>query len=180
MTDAVRSPFELVPRMARRIARLDPGPAAALRRGPASGAGTAAYWRLVAPLENDQTWGENDGWETIIQSMAILTPRGEASDKSPCHDPTKAMGAVLFESGFTELRLAHMISAPSTTRRRLLVRACRRLAASGHARFDMKTLARFVLVLHDDEPAKQIAREYYRAEAKARRSNTRPEEESMK
>lgn len=165
MTD----PAQVIPKVARRIARLGPGPAAALRRGPAKGAGTAAYWQLVAQLENDGLQGESPAWEAIIQSIAILTPRGQDPEKQSSHDPTVAMGTALFDAQISELRLAHILNAPPATRRRLIVRTCRRLASSGHGRFDLKTLARFVLYKNSDKPAQRIAREYYRAEATARK-----------
>lgn len=173
MTD----PAQVVPTVARRIARLGPGPAAALRRGPAKGSGTAAYWQLVAQLENDGLQGENPAWETIIQAIAILTPRGQDPKKQSSHDPTVAMGAALFDAQVSELRLAHMLNAPPATRRRLIVRTCRRLASSGHGRFDLKTLARFALYHNSDKPAQRIAREYYRAAATARQSTSSSPEE---
>ena len=163
-----------VPKVAGRIAHLGPGPAAALRRGPARGSGTAAYWQLVAPLEDEKLWGEGRGWETVIQSIAILTPRGhdpKKKKKESSHDPSVAMGTALYNARFSELRLARMLNAPPATRRRLVVRACRRLSASGHHRFDLVTLAWFVLT-ERNEPARRIARDYYRAEAMARRSTS--------
>ena len=39
---------QMAPRLARVIANLDPGSAAALRRGPLAGAGAAAFWKLAA------------------------------------------------------------------------------------------------------------------------------------
>ena len=45
-----------VVQMAAQIARLAPGPAAALRRGPMMGAGSVAFWQLVAA--NDIEGGE--------------------------------------------------------------------------------------------------------------------------
>lgn len=177
MTDRAPSPAEqVVPKVAQRIARLGPGPAAALRRGPTKGAGTAAYWQLVAQLENDGLPGDSPSWKTIIQSIAILTPRGQDPEKQSSHDPTMAMGAVLFDAGLSELRLAHLLNARTAARRRLVVRTCRRLASSGHHRFNLRTLARFVLYQNSDKPAQDIAREYYRAEA--RQSTARQQEET--
>lgn len=208
MTDAAPRPVnQLVPKVARTIARLSPGPAAALRRDPAResgtaaywGSGTAAYWRLVAQLEKDGLQAENPAWETIIQSIAILTPRGQDPKKRSSHDPTVAMGAALFNAQFSELRLAQLLNAPPAARRRLVVRTCRRLASSGHYRFDLRTLAGFVLAQNSDgaccptcgrpyprndgprgapsdKPAQHIAREYYRAEA--RQSISRSQEET--
>ena len=55
-------------------------------------------------------------------------------------------------------------------RRDLIVRACRRLAASEAIGFDVRTLARFVL-FDDDRHGQYIARHYFSAAAKAERSN---------
>ncbi len=167
MTDPASMPLErIVPRVAQRIARLGPGPAAALRRSPKKGSGTAAYWQLVAQLEQDGLRGESEAWKTIIQSIAVLTPRGQDPKKQSSHDRTVPMGVALLDAGLSELRLAHLLNARTDARRRLIVRTCRRLASSGHHRFDLTTLARFVLYQNSDKPAQDIAREYYRAEAR--------------
>ena len=176
MTDPASMPLErIVPRVAQRIARLGPGPAAALRRSPTKGSGTAAYWQLVARLE-DGLLGKSEAWKTIIQSMAILTPRGQDPKKQSCHDRAVPMGLALFDAGLSELRLAHLLNARTDARRRLVVHTCRRLASSGHHRFNLTTLARFVLYQNSDKPAQDIAREYYRAEA--RQSTPHPQEET--
>lgn len=177
MTDPASMPLKrVVPRVAQSIAHLGPGPAAALRRGPTKGSGTAAYWRLVAQLEADGLRGESEAWKTIIQSIAILTPRGQDPKKQSSHDRTVPMGVALFDAGLSELRLAHLLNARTDARRRLVVRTCRRLASSGHHRFDLTTLARFLLDQNSDRPADRIAREYYRAEA--RRPTPHPQEET--
>lgn len=177
MTDPARwPPDQIVPKLAQRIMHLGPGPAAALRRGPTKGSGTAAYWRLVAQLEKDGLRGESEAWKTIIQSIAILTPPGQDPKKQSSHDRTVPMGVALFNAGLSELRLAHLLNARTAGRRQLVVRTCRRLASSGHFRFDLRTLAHFVLDQNSDRPADRIAREYYRAEA--RQSTPHPQEET--
>ena len=43
---------EVIPKIAAEIARLDPGPAAALRRGPRNGAGAAAFWEAACQAQS--------------------------------------------------------------------------------------------------------------------------------
>ena len=159
-------PDQVAPRLAAYIAGLDPGPAAALRRDPLAGAGTAAFWKLAAEYAPDGAILDEEGWAMLIQSIAILTPKGREIDRRPAHDPSIPMGGALYEAGVSELRLARLLDAPREMRRDLAVRLCRRLAATDHKRFDLRTLA--ALILYGSEKTnRRIARDYYRAEAKA-------------
>lgn len=161
-----------VAELARAIAALEPGPAAALRRGPQNGAGAAAFWKLLArygpgyELDRDR----EEGWGTLVQAIAILTPKGRNRDnapKEPAHDPRRAMGAALHDAGVSELRLARMLTASQRLRRTLVLRLCRRLAAADERRFDLRTLANFIWYGHD--AGRRIARDYYRAQTMAER-----------
>ena len=164
-------PDQVAPRLAAYIAGLDPGSAAALRRGPLVGAGAAAFWKLVAEYAPDGATLDEEGWANLVQAIAILTPKGTETDRKRAHDPTIPMGAALYEAGVSELRLARLLDAPREMRRDLAVRLCRRLAATDRKRFDLRTLA--VLILDGSEKTKKtnhrIARDYYRAETKAGR-----------
>ena len=157
-----------VVRMAARIARLKPGPAAALRRGPLEGEGSAAFWQLMADHGIDGTRLELARWAAIVQAVAILTPRGREEEKPSAHDAGKPMGEALHEAEVSELRLARLLSARSAMRRDLAVRTCRRLAAGVPVRFDLRTLAKFILWENDPSQGYWIARHYYRAVAKAK------------
>ena len=169
---------ETVARLATEIAVLDPGSAAALRRGPQSGAGAAAFWKLLSrhgpARELDRS--REDGWGTLIQAIAILTPTGGNRDGAPkgsAHDPGIPMGTALHDAHVSELRLARLLTAPEQMRRTLTVRLCRRLAAADQRRFDLRTLAHFIL--YGGEAGRRIARDYYRAQAAAGRQ-PQPEE----
>lgn len=169
---------ETVARLAVEIAVLDPGAAAALRRGPQSGAGAAAFWKLLSRHGPDRELDrrQEDGWGTLIQAIAILTPKGGNRDGAPkdcAHDPGIPMGAALHDAKVSELRLARLLTAPEQMRRTLTVRLCRRLAAADQRRFDLRTLARFVL--SGGDAGRHIARDYYRAQAAAGRQ-PQPEE----
>ena len=173
--DADGSPTigQIVARLAREIAILDPGSAAALRRGPQNGAGAAAFWKLFATYGRtfDMGASREEGWAVLIQAIAILRPKGRRIEGSPnlsAHDPHIPMGAAVHGAGVSDVRLARLLTAPLEMRRTLSVRLCRRLAAAEQRRFDMKTLANFVLS-GNDFAGRRIAKEYYRAQAQARR-----------
>ncbi len=159
---------QVVSRLAGEITRLDPGSAAALRRGPLSGAGAAAFWQLMAthqPRTNDDA-----GWAALIQGIAILTPKGTDPNKKSAHEYRLPMGSALSKAKFLELRLARLLNAPKEMRRDLAVRLCRRLSRTEHSRFNLETLARFIL-FSDDETDRRIARDYYRTEAESKRKS---------
>ena len=156
---------QIVSTLAWAIARLDPGSAAALRRGPLTGAGAAAFWKLTAEHAPRGARNNEAGWAALLQAIAILTPKGAEANRRPAYEPTIRMGAALCDAGVSELRLARLLSAPKEMRRDLAVRLCRRLSATEYDRFDLRTLARLILV-GDDKTNRRIARDYYRAQAK--------------
>ncbi len=160
-----------VVRLAGEISRLAPGPAASLRRDPLAGSGSAAFWHLLAT--NGIPAGRRliPRWATVIQAIAILTPKGRASDgpKPSAHNGGNPMGTALREAGISDQRLARLLTARGKTRRDLVIRTCRRLAAKEPVRFDVRTMARFVL-FEEEEEARWIARKYYTAAAKAANS----------
>ena len=73
---------ETIPKIAADIARLDSGPAAALRRGPRNGAGAAAFWKLLAKHNPVGAARNEAGWAALIQAIAILTPKGRDPEKN--------------------------------------------------------------------------------------------------
>ena len=160
------TPAEAIPRIAREIAGLDPGPAAALRRGPGAGAGAAAFWKLLA----EHNLSSERRWAPVIQAIAILTPKGRHSARRPAHDHSIPMGKALYDAGVSELRLARLLGARADLRPRLAVRVCRRLATTDSNHFNLVTLGDFVLFGHEGID-RRIARDYYRAEAAARRKS---------
>ena len=164
----------VIPMIAFEIARLGPGPAAALRRGPLAGPGAAAFWKLTAKYAHDEAAKNEYGWAALIQAIAILTPKGRDPNKMSAHDYHVPLGMALYRSKFSELRLARLLAATTELRRELAVRACRRLAAAGQNRFDLVTLALFILV-GDDRTDRRIARHYYRAETTAKRDSQEKE-----
>ena len=171
---ATQNLAEAIPKIARKIAQLDPGSAAALRRGPRHGAGAAAFWKLLAEYNPVGAVRNESGWAALIQAMAILTPKGRDPKKRLAHDESLSMGQVLFDAGLSELRLARLLAAAPDLRLELAVRTCRRLAASQSNRFNLVTLGYFVLY-GGDSTNHRIARDYYRADAAARRGSQNTE-----
>ncbi len=155
-----RSLRDVIPKLAMEIAHLDPGAAAALRRGPLDGTGAAAFWKLLARYS---TGGAEHKWAALIQAITILTPRGRNPNKLPAHNPKRSMGEALERAKVSELRLARLLGAPPELRPELAVRTCRRLAATDFNRFNLVTLGQFLLSGDDKRPARWIARDYYRA-----------------
>lgn len=162
---------DLIPRLATEIAHLDPGSAAALRRGPLNGAGVAAFWKLLARYSPD---GDERRWAALIQAIAILTPRSRKPEKDSAHQREPSMGKALFKAEVSEMRLARLLAAPSGQRSELAVRTCRRLARTDFNRFNLVTLGQLVLSgdTHAAQKAGQrIARDYYRADLSAMRES---------
>ncbi len=159
------------------IGRLDPGPAASLRRDPLAGSGSAAFWHVMARNGIQPRHRHLKRWAAVIQAIAILTPKGRRDSDTPKlspHDGAVPMGTALHQAGITEQRLARLLSARGGMRRDLVVRTCRRLAAKEAVRFDLRTLARFVLS-EDESEARWIARHYYAAHVRAARTSDQGE-----
>ena len=171
--DAVQTTQDLreaIPEIAFEIARLDPGPAAALRRGPYRGPGAAAFWKLLARHNPFGAVHNEAGWAALMQAIAVLTPKGRDPKKQSAHDYSLSMGRALYEAEFSEARLARLLSAAPELRREVAVRTCRRLAAGEFNRFNLVTLGEFVL-FGGDRTDRRIARDYYRARAAAERAS---------
>ena len=157
------TPGQRVARIAEAILHLDAASAAALRRGPLSGAGAAAYWKILARLDV-RAGLANESWAALVQAIAVLTPKGERPERQSAHNPEISFGVVLFAADISELRLARLLNAPRSLRPEASVRICRRLASAGHNRFDLRDLYGLLLSKRDWS-LRKIARDYYRAEA---------------
>ena len=151
---------EQIARIAERIAKLEPRAAAALRREPRSGAGAATFRHIMVRHAPESLARDEVGWAAVLQAIAILTPKGREGERPSAHHPAVSMGAALRAAGITELRLAGLLNAPRPWRAGRVVRLCRRLARTGQRRFDLGTLARFILSGSEDT-TRRIAREYY-------------------
>ncbi len=155
---------QIVPEIAKIVAKLGSGPAAELRRGPTSGAGVAAYWRIAAEYDFEIS---DRIMPKLVQIVAILTPKGNIGERPffSAHNPKVPMGQALCNAGISELRLSRFLDTPKPMRPDSAVRISRRLSGSEQAQFDLITLAHF-LYSNRDGTAERIARDYYRTEYK--------------
>lgn len=176
-----------VRKIARDIAGLDPGPAAALRRGPLKGAGAAAFWKLLARCEPQEAERNEEGWGALIQAIAILTPKGQGSQSAPGETPAETsrgrrsafgrtpMGQALAEAKVSDGRLSRLLATKDEQRRETAVRLCRRLAAAEVPPFNLTTLGHFIV--HGNEKTdRRIACDFYRAFDAAERKTTEKED----
>ena len=145
--------------LSRQIAGLQRYQVNALSRGPLA---VAAFWQLVRQATTPATVRDVDNWAALIQALAILTRKRTPHPFT--YAPARSMGAALFDAGVSELWLARLLAARGQRRRDLMIRTCYRLTAARRHRFDLRRLARFLLVA-DDETDRRIAREYYETDA---------------
>jgi CRISPR type I-E-associated protein CasB/Cse2 len=153
--------------IARRLADEDfgTGPRAELRRlNPRGPLAEPALQRLLA-RHVPEAWLRGDGitrWALLIHSMALAAPDGLRSDRR--------LGAALFEAGWKEGRLVKLLNASGEELIDALPRAVRFLVAKGQS-LNAVELADLIWQTDQAEGARQrIAREYYRAEARAART----------
>ena len=158
--------------LARAVAALAPEVVAALRRRPFVGAAEAASWALRSLLHGSTRPADAGAWGLLIQAIAVLTPRRRTPPVITAHDPARSFGAALSEAGVSELRLARLLTSSVAGRHDLIASVCRRLRATRQNRFDLRSLARFVLD-GDDAAAHRISLDYYGAAGVAR---LRPQE----
>lgn len=168
--DQERIQVQAIPEIASKIARLAPGPAAALRLGPNRRAGAAAFWKLLtehlpadAPLNEER----EERWAAWFQAAAILTPRGRNPNKQSAHNDKVPMGRALHDAGVSEERLARLLATPTPRRTIAVTSICRRIAAgksdAGRSTgFNLVTLGKFIL-FGSEKTDRRIARDYYRA-----------------
>lgn len=161
---------EAIPKIAPDIAKLAPGPAAALRLDPYRGAGAAAFWKLLvehlpadAPLNEER----EERWAAWFHATAILTPRGRNPNKQSAHNPAVPMGRALHDAGVSEERLARLLATPTIHRTTAVTSICRRIAAGRsdtgrNTGFNLVTMGEFILV-GSEKTDRRIARDYYRA-----------------
>ena len=162
-------------RMASHIARLEPGPAASLRRGPLHGTGAYTFWRLITRYEPKGYEQAIEGWAAVAQAIAILTPKGRDDKKPPAHDGQRAFGRALAEAGVSVARLTQMLTTPPPRRRHLAIAACRRIARTKSPRIDVRTLCALMLE-KSDTVCDQVAADY--AITTRRRGTTGSERET--
>lgn len=96
-----------------------------------------------------------DDWVTLVAGIALMAPKA--------HRPGYGLGRALAEAGYSEARLERLLDADGQTRRILLLRAARFLAAK-QTPCDWTDVARLLLT-HDEAKLEKIrlgiARDYF-------------------
>ncbi|MGI6149811.1 MAG: type I-E CRISPR-associated protein Cse2/CasB [Limnochordia bacterium] len=131
------------------------GDRAALRRMQPGHPPPLAFYRFAMRYLPESWETKLDDWVAVTAGMALMSPQA--------HDPTRGMGKVLAEAGYSEARLERLLASEGEVRRLLLLRAARFLAAKG---FSMNWVDGAVFLLTDDGNKREalhrrIAKEFY-------------------
>lgn len=100
------------------------GDRAALRRMTPDQPLPLVFYRFALqylPDHWDRAKEDERNWSTIVASIATMSPNA--------HDPTRGWGKALAQAGFSESRLERLLQSSGDTRRTLVLRAARFLAA---------------------------------------------------
>lgn len=87
-----------------------------------------AFYRFALrylPPGWDRSLKEQRDWATLVAAIAVMSPSA--------HRPDQGLGATLGKSGFSEARLERLLQSTGDTRRSLLLRAARFMAAKNMA-----------------------------------------------
>lgn len=161
---------EVIFKLSQRMARLDPGSLARLRRMDPEGPGETEFWKLAL----DCDLGTDARHQMLVRLLALLTPRGDPGIHKKLHDRSRALGTVLAETKFPETRLMRFLALPFGRRGEALERMVRWLAQKGHDGVNCTDIAA-LLLSDDDRAARRLAETHYRA---VDRLNTTDNEDS--
>ena len=127
---------------------------------------------------------------TLVRILAILTPKGDPSERHDLHDPQRRFGTVLCDGGdpawpgpgsgrpspvFSERRLAQLMAARGPQRAVLLERAARRLARTRSPNSGVNVVDIASTLLQPDN-GRQLAEPYYGRLDRAEQATKRSEE----
>lgn len=139
-------------------AGLTSGDRAVLRRMTPDQPPPLTFYRLANGYLPDGWDRDRDtirDWTVLVAGMAIMSPGA--------HLPEAGLGSTLAQSGYAEARLERLLAAEDDTRRTLLLRAARFMAAKS-ARCNWVDAARLLLT-RDPEGReairRKIARDFY-------------------
>lgn len=140
--------------------RFPTGQRAALRRMIPNQPPPLAFYRFALrylPEQWESGPESSKDWVTLVAGIALMSPNA--------HRPDKRLGVVLAEAHFSEARLERLLSAEGDTRRILLLRAARFLAAKSSP-CNWVDAAHFLLTRDTDKREnlhRRIARDFYSA-----------------
>ena len=157
------------------LRHLDPGQLADCRRMDHE-TGCSVFWRLVA--RHPGTIGHQHAmreWIEIVRILAILTPRGDPTQRIELHDRRRPLGTVLCDGGdptwpsnlshpspvFSERRLGQLIAARGEHRATLLRRAAQMIARSRTPTSGVDVVDIAYTLLREDN-GRRLAEPYYR------------------
>ena len=138
-----------------------------------SNTASPVFWRLA--VQHPTTIGHpkwEQEWMEIIRVLAILTPKGDPTNRPSLHDDTRKFGAVLCDGGdpnpewsgrpmFSEFRLEKLMAARGTQRAVLLKRAVQMLVRSSESSSKVNVID-IAKVLLKPENGRLLAEPYYR------------------
>jgi len=162
------------------LRRLDPGPLAELRRMEPNRVEALApyFWRLASR----HGLRPHDRWALIVKMMAILTDKGDPTNRSSPHvtrskdNGWRGLGHALCDGGDPawpggaaprpmqpETRFARLVAAKGKVRDELLLRAVRALATKKPPSVGVDCVGIALLVLRpgDTEATRRLAEDYY-------------------
>ena len=169
--------------------RLGTGSLADLRRMAVDGPGTTDFWHLAncsGFLESSNT----DSWMRIVKIMAILTPKGEPTERDHLHDKSQSLGKVLCDGGrgdwsaasdtsfLSEARLARLLAQRPEQRAEALERLARALATKRNPEIGINCTDIAALLLNSDRKSshlRKIAQKYYERLDSAKRNTENKE-----
>lgn len=132
------------------------GERAALRRMTCEQPLPLAFYRF-AQRHLPEGWERHlEDWVTLVAGIAIMSPRAHRWDRG--------FGTALSEAGYSEARLERLLAADGDTRRTLLLRAARFLAAKSAA-FNWAEAAQLLLTSDEERRERlhqRIARDFYK------------------
>ncbi len=99
------------------------GERAALRRISPSHPPPLAFYRFALRHLGEGWETRLADWMTLVAGIALMSPNA--------HRPDRGLGRALAESGYAEARLERLLASEGSTRRTLLLRTARFLAAKG-------------------------------------------------
>lgn len=137
--------------------RFPSGERAALRRMSPGLSPPLAFHRFTLHHLPDGWERHEADWVTVVAGIALMAPHAHRADQP--------LGRALAEAGYSEARLERLLAADGKTRRTLLLRAGRFLAAKA-APFNWTEAAQLLLTSDQDQTKREklhrrIARDFY-------------------
>ncbi len=132
------------------------GERAALRRINPGQTPPLAFYRFALRHLGEGWESSLADWMTLVAGIALMSPNA--------HRPDRGLGRALAESGYAEARLERLLASEGNTRRTLILRTARFLAAKGSP-CNWAEVAQLLLTREPEKRERlhrRIARDFYR------------------